>query len=206
MNAKSKIMVSLLTLPALLFAPPAASADPPVPQAPPEARILKEAGDEYVQDDGLRVRWASVVYQLSTGHEAEVYVEVDGRQRGDGYIFVEGEIAVHVTYNAEARGGTSTWIAPELELPQAALAELAQAGVGETLFAALGGGPQETKCSEFGKGVVKAAKYIWIGLTLGAGGACCMATAPSGVGCMLCTAGAGLAAEAGGELADGYCD
>lgn len=201
--AITKCFTALLAF-SLLAPMPAAAAVPHdiCVQPPPAAKVTDVASGQDEQPNGIQVRWASVTYVLSTGHEAEVYVEVDGRGRGEGYIYVEGDPIVHVSYDTDARGGTTSWTAPDIDLPQQALAELAQSDVAEELFSGLGG-PQETKCSEFGKGAVKVTKYLWIGLVAAAGVACCGATTG---GCPACVGAATVAGAVGNDIADGYCD
>jgi hypothetical protein len=106
----------LVTLSLLLAVPTQAAAEVPTSEAPPEPTILEVAADEVLQPDGRRVRWASVTYELSSGHEAEVFVEVDEHGRGDGLIYVEGEALVHVTTDGEV--GTTTWVAPDMDCLQ----------------------------------------------------------------------------------------
>jgi hypothetical protein len=169
-------------------------------QALPQPTILEVAADEAQQPDGLRVRWASTTYELSSGQEAELFVEVDDRGRGDGLIYVDGEALVHVT--TDGNGDTTTWVAPDVDLPPQVLAELANGNVANEVFAGLG--PQEFPCSDFGKKAVKAAKYIWKGLTIAAGAACC--SGGFGVGCVACAIAADIAKDAGSQAADDYCD
>ncbi|NJK33412.1 MAG: hypothetical protein HC927_13980 [Deltaproteobacteria bacterium] len=203
MATTPKPLIAALALPLLLFAPPRAAAEDTTFQAPPAAKILEAAADEYVQSNGLHVRWSAVTYELSTGHQAEVFVEVDGLGRGDGYIFVESEILVHVSHDPDARDGTiTTWIAPDITLPEAALLELPQVNVAEELFAGIAD-PRATKCSNFGKKAVKAAKYIWIGLSAAAGAACCAVTT---AGCPLCVGGATVVGAVGADIANDYCE
>ncbi len=79
-----------------------------------------------------------------------------------------------------------------------------QAAVADKLANALGGmGPQETKCSQFGKGVLKAVKYAWYGLCGGLTAACCTTVTP---GCILCAGAAQAAAGIGGDIFDSHCD
>jgi hypothetical protein len=170
-------------------------------QAPPEPTILEVASDEVLQPDGLRVRWASTTYELSSGREAELFVEVDEHGRGDGLIYVDGEALVHVT--TDVKGDTTSWVAPDVDLPPQVLAELANETVANEIFAGIGG-PQEFPCSDFGRKAVRAAKYLWIAATHAATAVCCIGGA--GVGCVLCVAGVGVAGHAGAEAADDYCD
>jgi hypothetical protein len=195
------ITTFLVTLPLLFAVPTQAAAEDLTIQAPPEVTILDVAADETLQPDGHRVRWTSVTYELSTGHEAEMFVEVDDRGRGDGYIFIEGEALLHVT--TDEHGATTTWVAPDIDLPPEALAQLATVNVADEIFAGIGE-PQAFKCSDFGKGVVKAAKYLWVGLAGAAGAACC--AGGLGVGCLVCGGATSVAILAGTEAADGYCE
>jgi hypothetical protein len=196
------------------FAVPLGNASiPPVPdvevieaadaQAPPEPTILEIAADEVRQRDGLRVRWASATYELSSGQEAELFVEVDERGRGDGLIYVDGEALVHVVTDGQGVT-TTTWVAPDVDLPPQAIAQLASVNVADEVFAGIRYEPLSFTCSDFGKRVVKAAKYLWVGLMGAAMPVCCAAT--GGVGCVACGAATAMGALAGTEAADGYCD
>lgn len=182
-------------------------ADPPCSTAPPstavDAKILATDSGELEQDNRLRVRWVSITYELSTGHEAEVYLAVDALGRGEMHLFVEGEVIVYTDYNHDERGGTTTWAAERVDLPDEALVELVvPASVGELVIATLGSGPQETKCSDFGKKVVKVAGYLWVGLTAAASAPCCAA----GISCPACLGASAVAGLYGYEVAQGYCD
>lgn len=171
-------------------------------QAPPEPAVLEVASDEVLQPDGRRVRWASVTYELSNGHEAEVFVEVDERGHGDGLIYVEGEALLHVTTNDH--GTATTWVAPDIDMPPQLIAELGAVNVANEIFAGIGNEPLAFPCSEFGKKVVRFAKYLWVGMVGAAGGACCVAS--GGAACIVCGAATGVAQLAGTEAADGYCE
>src|SRR5699024_2892697 len=99
--------------------------DTPASQAGPEPTILDMAADDVTQPDGRRARWMSVTYALPSGHEAEVFIEVDERGRGDGLIYVDGEALVHVT--TDEQGDITTWTAPNAELSREAIIDLAGA-------------------------------------------------------------------------------
>ena len=165
------------------------------PSTPPQV-----TADEYTQADGRRVRWAAVTYALPTGEAAEVFLAVDDTQSGDGYLMVEGETIVHVSY--DDHGGTTTWVAPGTT-GDATLFGLP--GVADELLDALAdtGGPQEFKCSGFGEGVLKAGKYIWLGMVGAGAAACCVLS--SGGACVVCGAAGMAAGELGSDLAEGYC-
>jgi hypothetical protein len=174
-------------------------------QAPPEPTILEVAADELVQPDGSRVRWTSVTYELSSGQEAEAFVEVDERGRGDGLIYVDGEVLMHITVSDH--GGTTTWVAPNIDLPPEALAQLVSVDVATEVFARIGYEPLGGPCSESTKKWVRVAKYAWHGIIGGAAVVCCAgATAASGgAACIACGVFAGVAMEAGSDIADDYC-
>ena len=183
-----------------LFFLVALSSSPPATLSPPSA-----IADEYTQADGQRVRWAAVSYVLPTGEAAELFVAVDESHHGEGWLMVEGETLAHVSYDGTDTGtetDTDTeWLALDTESGAAALFGLDQ-GVADELFFALG--PQEFGCSEFGVGVLQAGKFIWVGMVAATGAACC---GLSGLGaCVACAAGGALAAEAGTEALNGYCD
>lgn len=192
------IATFLMTLP-LVFAAPTQAAAGESAEPPPDVNILDVAAGELQQTP--RVRWTSVAYELSTGHEAELFVEVDDRGRGAADIYVDGEVVVQVTTDGD--GGTTTWFAPDIALPPEALAQLAAVNVASEIFAGIDDVPT-FECSEFGKGAVKAAKYLWYGLTGALTGACCLGGV--GVGCVVCGAAAAAAAEMGGDVADEYCE
>jgi hypothetical protein len=200
---------AIVALVAVFAVPPDNAPNPPIPdvevveiadfETAREPTILEVAADELLRPDGLRVRWASTTYELSSGQEAELFVEVDELGRGDGLIYVDGEALVHVIVD----GGTTTWVAPDVDLPPQTLAQLAHANVANEIFSGIGG-PQEFPCSDFGKKAVKAAKYLWVGLLGAAIPVWCAAT--GGVGCPACGAAAAVGSLAGVEAADGYCD
>ncbi len=133
-------------LSALLTLPP--TGDPIRVEPPPTAEIVDADGYEQTQARDLRVRWASVTYVLAAGPEAEVFVEVDERGRGDGYLAVDGELLAHVVYDAQV---LAVWVAEDVDLDEAVLRELMQAGVGERLLDVLASmEPQETNAASSG--------------------------------------------------------
>jgi hypothetical protein len=83
------------------------------------------------------------------------------------------------------------------------IAQLTAANVANEIFGGMVNEPLKFPCSEFGKGVLKAAKYLWVGMTGAATAVCCIGG--FGVGCVICTAGANLAGYAGAEMANDYC-
>ncbi len=121
---------------------------------------------------------------------------------GDGLIYVDGEALLHVT--TDEHGGTTTWVTPGFDIPPQLIAELGAANVATEVFAGMSREPLAFPCSEFGKKVVRFAKYLWVGMVGAAGGACCVAS--GGAGCIVCGAAAGVAQLADTEAADGYCE
>jgi hypothetical protein len=114
---------------------------------------------------------------------------------------VDGEALVHVT--SDGHGDTTTLVAPDIDLPPPVIAQLSHAIVAGEIFAGIGG-PQEFPCSDFGKKAVKAAKYLWVGVSAAVGIVCCIGGVT--VGCAVCGAAAAVSGEWGGDIADEYCD
>ena len=187
-------MFAALSFTLALLAAPASSQ--------PEAAPTAEAA-EYSTPDGNRVRWTSVTYQLTTGQDAATYVEVDERGSAEALLYLEGEPIIHITTNGTS--STSTWVAPDADLSPDMLAELMSEDVADAILASLAD-PLAFPCSEFGKGVLKAGKYVLIGLSIAGGAACCAGTGATPVGCTLCAIGAGIAEEAGSEALENYCE
>lgn len=175
-------------------------------EAPPEPTILHVAADEVLQPDGSRVRWTSVTYELQSGHEAEAFLEVDERGRGDGWIYVDGEALMHVTVDDD--GDTTTWVAPDVDLSPEVLAQLVSADVATEVFAGIGNEQLSGSCSESEQKWVKVAKYAWYGIIGAAGAACCLgaSAASGGAACIACGGLVGVAMGAGSDIADDYCD
>lgn len=175
------------------------SASPPL-QPPPVA-----VAQDYTTQEGRRVRSASVTYPLPDGQIAEVVILADEMASGDGYLFVDGEAIAHTRYDEV--GGVVTWTSPNSkasELAAVALAGLSGGAYAELEDAFTDYGPHGFPCSEFGKKVLKAGKYIVGGLIAGSAAVCCQAT--SGVACFACGAGGWALIEASSEGFDNYCD
>lgn len=170
-------------------------------RAPPEPPIVDVAAGEITEADGRRVRWASVTYDLLTGHQAETFAEVDDAGHGRWWVYVEGEALVYVT--SDEQGNTTTWTADNISLPPEALAQLMDANVAANVFAGFFPEPTAFPCSEFGKGVLKAAKYAWVATATAVQLACCVGGV--GVGCLICAVGGALAGEAGSDVLEDYC-
>ncbi len=189
--------------------PPNNASTPPVNKAvqdgeiqvPSEPKILETAGDEVLQPDGARARWASVTYVLHGGYQAEAFVEIDEHGRGDALIYVDGEALMHVT--VDDHGATKTWVAPNIDLPPEALAQLTTTGVATEIAAGIIYEPLSFPCSDYGKKVVKVAKHIWGAMIAASSAACCLAS--SGAGCLLCAGAGSNVAELSSEAFDDYC-
>ena len=163
--------------------------------------------------------WSATVRYTVNGDEAEAYIELGSDLEGYTHLYFKGDPVAYVEYNAAASNGpiatsspvTTSWFANESAAPASAvdIYQMMQSNVGEALMAELlitanGPTPQGFPCSGFGKKAVKAAQYLWIGLSAAGGAACCLAS--SGLGCAACTGAAAAAAAAGADEADGYCD
>lgn len=175
-----------------------AFASAPTYQPPPLAVV-----DEYTTQDGHRTRWASVTYTLPDGETAEAVLVVDDADHGDGYLYVDGEAVAHSSWGADT--GVTNWTSSDPAARELAKVALDGLGgeAGNELLDAFAGDSQAFKCSAWGKKVLRAGKYIWVGVVASTTAACCGATAP---GCILC-AGAGAAAGAmGADALEGYCD
>jgi hypothetical protein len=170
-------------------------------QAPPESRILEVTADEFVQPDGRRVRWTSVTHELSTGQEAEAFVEVDDLGRGEALIYVEGVALMHVS--TDEHGDATTWIAPDIDLPPETLPQLVSSDVATEVFAGIGDDELSGPCGKWGRVV----KYAWNGIIGAAAIACCVGVAtPSALaGCVACGSLAGIASSAADDIEEDYC-
>lgn len=148
--------------------------------------------------DGGRSRWVTVTYELSTGQEAQAFVEVDTQGIGQGLIDLDGEPILQVT--VDAHGITDLWAAPEADVSPEMFVELLGSAVAHDVFAGIVPEPAGFPCSDYGKTVWKASKWIWKGLILAGEAACCSTT-----DCILCSIG-GEFIEGMGEAAwDDYC-
>ncbi|WP_052547944.1 hypothetical protein [Enhygromyxa salina] len=158
--------------------------------------------DEYTTSDGHRTRWGSVTYTLPSGETAEVVIVADDTNRGDGYLYVDGEAIAHSSWDAAS--GVSNWTSSDpaaSELAAGALVALG-GGAGAALLDAFAGDSQAFKCSAWGKKVLRAGKYIWVGVVASATVACCAAV-PT---CGLCAGAGAAAAGIGTDALEDYCD
>jgi hypothetical protein len=170
-------------------------------QASPESRILEVAADELVQPDGRRVRWTSVTHELSTGQEAEAFMEVDDLGRGEALIYVDGLALMHVT--TDEHGNETTWIAPDIDLQPETLAQLVSSDVATEVFAGIGEDALSGPCGKWGR----VAKYAWNGIIGAAAVVCCagVGTPTALAGCVACGALAGIASAAADDIEKDYC-
>jgi hypothetical protein len=179
---------------------PPSDTDAPVAYAAPVI-----AADEYTTRAGHRTRWASAKYVLPDGKIAEVFIVADETASGEATISVDGEALVSTSYDPTT--GVTSWASTEPgagELVIAAMTAIADRGGDELLDAFTPDEPEAFPCSDYGRKVVRAAKYVW-GMTLAASTSfCCAGTGVFGCGGCL-AAGWGLG-EAGAEALDGYCD
>jgi hypothetical protein len=175
--------------------------DAPIAYAARGPTIHGAVADETVEPDGRRVRWASVTYELSSGRQAEAFIEVDDRGRAEALIYSDGEPLVHVT--TDGRGNDTRWVAPGVDLPPEDFSQLLSADVSAEVFAGIGNDSLAGPCSESTKKWVRLAKYAWQGVLGGAAVLCCGGTA--GGACVVCGVLAGVAAGAADDIADDYC-
>jgi hypothetical protein len=159
--------------------------------------------DEYTTPAGHRTRWASAKYVLPDGKLAEVFIIADDTASGEATISVDGEAIASATYDPKT--GVTRWTSSEpgsLALSATALA--AMPGHGEELMDAFAPvDAQGFPCSDFGKKVLRAGKYIWGAIILAGGAACCEVT--FGIGCILCHAGGLVLTEEGWQALEDYC-
>jgi hypothetical protein len=167
----------------------------------PSPTILEAVADEELQSDGRRVRWVSVTYELSSGRQAEAFVEVDDHGRADALIYSEGEPLVHVT--TDGRGNTSRWLAPNSNLSPEDFSQLLSGEVAEEVFTGIGNEHLAGPCSESTKKWVRLTKYAWLGALGGAVAVCCGGTV--GAACAACGVFGGIAAGAAEDIANDYC-
>jgi hypothetical protein len=180
----------------------------PVPQSDTDAPFAYAApvveADEYTTRAGHRTRWASAKYVLPDGKIAEVFIIADDRASGEATISVDGEAIVSSSY--DERRGVTRWISPEPGTRQAAaaaIAAIAQQGSDELLDAFAPDEQLAFPCSDWGKKVLRAGKYIWGSLIVASEYVCC--TASAGAGCAVCLIGGWNLVEAGTEALEGYC-
>jgi hypothetical protein len=140
---------------------------------------------------------SSASYELSTGDLAELRMEIDGAGVGEIEIAIDGDTIVRSWSDGS---GVETWTPDSSGYSPEVIHEAMMMAATTVLPQSL---PQAFPCSEYGKKVLKAGKYIW-GMTVAAAGVLCCTAA--GGGCPLCVAGAWAAHEAGGEALDNYCD
>ncbi|PRQ04250.1 hypothetical protein ENSA5_08990 [Enhygromyxa salina] len=170
---------------------------PPPPGTPPTV-----TGAEYITDEDHTVRWASVTYELPSGEIAEAVMSVDLQTAsGEAWVSVDGELIADATLAADAPG-VETWSTTEHPLAPAVLDGLQASGAADLMFDQFLGGPMEFPCSKWGKAVLRAGKYIWVGAVAATAAVCCGAVAS----CPACMTAGAVTSLAGTEALDGYCD
>jgi|SRR5690606_16180686 len=149
--------------------------------------------------------WGSTAtYRLSTGETGEAFMLVNSDASGEAQLMVDGEIIAHVAVDWPTSSPgpiVTTWYSPSVSATPEAIAEMMRVDLPLIVADQL---PQEFKCSDWGRKVMKAGKYMALGLIGAGAAACCIAS--QGFACVAC----GGASMAGGvavvEFADGYCD
>jgi hypothetical protein len=157
-----------------------------------------------VRADGTRGWSAAATYELSTGDLGEAYLEGDSAGNGEVYFVLNGTIVTHtkVTIDEETDGmNTSSWSPYDSDYSPELLAELMHPRVVDVMVNGMG--PEEFKCSNFGKKVMKAVKYAVYGAATAITAACCGTVTP---GCLVCAFSAGSGAAAAGDAFDNYCE
>jgi hypothetical protein len=156
--------------------------------------------------DGTRTWGATATYQLSTGALGEAFMVLSDDGSGEAQFMIDGEIIAHVAIESPGSGpepvsALTTWLPASVSASPDAIAEMMQVDLPVIVAGSI---PQEFKCSDWGRKVMKAGRYIVGAGLAAAAGACCAAS--KGLACSACAAGAWTANEAVGEFANGYCD
>lgn len=174
----------------------------PLPPAPHDIDMLYF---DDVRADGSRGWSVALTYELSTGDFGEAYLDGDSLGNGESYFAINGTIVAHarVTIEAETGGPITSYSLSQVgfEYAPELLAELVHPQVVDVMLDGMG--PQEFKCSKFGRKVLKAAKYAMYGTATALTAACCGTLTP---GCLVCAFSAGGAAAAAGDALDDYCE
>lgn len=193
----------------LAFTPPGAtswSSESPELVCAPQPTTPSEFDISYFDEtraDGSQVWGVEVAYILSSGDAGDAFLTIDEDGNGEAYLAIDGDIVAHTSLTHDPRTGWPTltsWSPPDLDHAPELIAESMQIPMGLAINRMF---PQEFKCSPFGKQVVKAAKYLWIGATFAAGATCCVTVSAT---CYLCGVSMALAGEAGAEALDKHCD
>jgi hypothetical protein len=174
--------------------------DAPIAYDASRPTILEAVADETVEPDGRRVRWASVTYELSSGRQAEAFVEVDEQGRADALIYSQGEPLVHVT--TDENGAVTRWVAPDIDLPLEDFSQLLSADVAHAVITGIGNEHLAGPCRW-----ARLAKYTLAATGFVAASACCTSVGgPTfGAGCIVCGGLATVTVAAGSDVIDDYC-
>jgi hypothetical protein len=171
---------------------------------PPSPTVKDVTHFDDTNADGSRAWGAEATYELSSGDLGEAYVMIDSHGSGEGRLMINGDIIAHAAIVEDPQTlqpVTTMWWPTTADYPPEVIAEAMRVDLLAMVADSI---PQEFKCSEFGKKVMKAGKYMVAGL-LGAGVAgCCIVS--QGLACIACGGAAAMGAMAGSEFADGYCD
>jgi hypothetical protein len=200
----------MFTAPAFLSWALAVAPVPPSDTAAPVAYAAPVVeADEYTSPAGHRTRWASAKYVLPDGKIAEVFIIGDDNVSAEATISVDGEAIVSA--NFDPKTGLTRWTSSEpgtSERAASAMKAIAEFDGGELLDAFIPDGELSGPCSESTKKLVRLAKYAWVGVIAVAEGVCCLGTSPAtgGSSCLACIGLGGIAAAAGSDVAEDYCD
>ena len=171
--------------------------------APPAPERIDAQPFQSTAADGTRSWGATATYRLSTGDLGEAFMVLDDDGSGEAQLMIDGEIIAHaaVTVDSDGQLIVTTWQPSSMSHSPAALAEMMQVDLPGIVAGSL---PQEFKCSDWGRKVMKAGKYMAVGL-IGAGmAACCIAS--QGLACIACGGATAVGTLGVIEFADGYCD
>lgn len=170
----------------------------PIPPVPPRLELTQLDASED------RMWGADGRYLLSTGDIGMVSLVIDGAGSGEAYLAINGDIVAHAAVHldpATAQPVTTPWWPEQVDYSPELIAELMRVDLSAVVADSI---PQEFKCSPWGRKVMKAGKYMMIGLIGASGAACCIAS--KGVACVVCGAGTAIGIEGVSEFADGYCE
>jgi hypothetical protein len=156
--------------------------------------------------DGAQTWGVDATYQLSSGDTGEAFLVIDSEGAGEAQLMINGEIIAHVAMESptSSEGPVfTTWMPQTVNAAPELIAEMMGVDLPAVLVESI---PQEFKCSAFGKKAVKWSAALFRAATFGAGAACCVLSAPSLVGCVVCQAGVGTFRHYGGKALDEHCD
>jgi hypothetical protein len=156
--------------------------------------------------DGGRIWGATATYSLSSGDTGEAFLVIDSAGVGEAQIVINEIVVAHTAIIIDPATGqpvVTTWYPASVNLPPEVIAEMIRVDLPVIVAEQI---PEEFKCSPWGQKVTKVASVLFRATAYAAGGACCAATSASIVGCAICAAGSGVAADEVGKALDNYCD